>query len=333
MDNWSRESFNEYIKSEIAKDEGCLGWSRDKIETLLQSEYGINFKMTSSSQGKVRDVYKGMVDNQSRCIIITTDRVSAFDYSLGSIPRKGFLLHQISQWWFTKLMKSDIKIQTHFLQSLDSGSLGSRAMVCQTATPIMIEFVVRGYLTGSSPTSIWTHYQRGSRVFCGQVLPDGMTKHQKLDSVLVTPTTKDEHDVNISGDEIVTKGILTRSEWEWCHDKSLELFQWGSAISREKGLILVDTKYEFGRLPDGTIILIDEIHTPDSSRFWIEESLPRRLSEGLDPDNLNKEFLRLWIKKNRPEWLDDNFKGSRTLPDDIMYDTIDRYIKFFYLLI
>ena len=307
-----------------------------EIEKILDQD------VLETKSGKVREVFLGA----TKCALVASDRISAFDRHWGYVHGKGRILNTISQWWFKQLATLDnCKIPTHWIPSSVltdrvESDIREKIMVCRRTTPIMIEFVVRGYLTGSSPTSIWTYYQRGVRNYCGETLPDGLKKHQQLPEVLVTPTTKEASDRCISGEEIVQLGLLSKSEWEWCHDSCLKLFDWGSKICQQRGLILVDTKYEFGRDPSGNIILIDELHTPDSSRFWISDSYKSRLDAGLEPDNLNKEFLRLWIKSNGLLDRVNNSSGDKSsdigefeLPPEVLLETGKRYRRFEELLL
>ena len=162
-----------------------------------------------------------------------------------------------------------------------------------------IEFVVRGYITGSTSTALWTVYNNGDREYCGNVLPEGLIKNQKLDTNMLTPTTKEEHhDRPITPDEIVNEEWMTQENWDYCSQKALELFSFGQKKAADNGMILVDTKYEMGSDEEGNIVLIDEIHTPDSSRYWIAESYDKRMAMGDEPQNIDKEFLRLWFVDN-----------------------------------
>ena len=277
-------------------------------------------------RGKVRDVYYSSRDDSDKVLLVATNRISAFDQSWGEVEGKGVVLNYISQWWFRQLEKekwaNEIRLKSHYLEQS-----GDRGMICRRCEVIPIEFVVRRYLTGSSSTSILTHYKKGERNYCGHSLPDGLKDHQKLPHDIVTPTTKGDKDIPTTGEEIVEKAILTRDEWKWCEQASLELFKWGARISHQKGLILVDTKYEFGRDTNtGEIILIDELHTPDSSRFWIESSYQERIDQGNTPDNLNKEFLRLWIKSNKHSLSD-------TLPNEVIQEVKNRYQTFLKLFV
>lgn len=163
-----------------------------------------------------------------------------------------------------------------------------------------VEFVVRGYATGSTDTSLWTHYAAGVREYCGHALPEGLKKNDRLPRNLVTPTTKSEtHDEPVSGEEAVSRGLLSRRDWEAASSAALALFARGQSIAARRGLILVDTKYEFGRDPEtGRVVLVDEIHTPDSSRYWLANSYEQRHAAGLEPESVDKEFLRLWFRQN-----------------------------------
>ena len=158
---------------------------------------------------------------------------------------------------------------------------------------------MRGYMTGSTNTSIWKNYEKGIRKFCGHNLREGYSKNDKLDEIILTPTTKsDEHDLNISDKEIINKNIMTKEEWDICKKYAHELFRHGQYIAEKKGMILVDTKYEFGKDSEGKICLVDELHTPDSSRYWIKHNYEDRLKKGLEPDQISKEFIRLWVREN-----------------------------------
>ena len=320
-----------YLLDETSKNK------KDRIKKYNdRQEYIQGEDVQDVYHGKVRDVYL----SKNYCLLVATDRISAFDYSLGEVPFKGRVLNRISQWWFRMLEKEhwarNEGLQSHVLRCKKSENSGRKisgeTMLCQRTRPVLLEFVVRGYLTGSSPTSILTHYNRGARSYCGCQLSDGLVKHQRLPEVLVTPTTKGEHDELISGQEIVERGYLSQQEWEWCHRVVLKLFEWGSRISSQKGLILVDTKYEFGRdLETGKLILIDELHTPDSSRFWIASSYQERFTKGETPENINKEFLRVWIKENHPEWLVNGRMG--VIPKNLLAETGVKYLLYAWIML
>jgi len=237
-------------------------------------------------QGKVRDFY---IVGDKR-ILITTDRISAFDRVLGEIPGKGQVLNLLSCFWFKKTQ--DI-IQNHVVSSPHPNVL-----IAKNATPIPIEMVVRGYITGVTNTSIWGSYEKGERIIYGIKFPNGLSKNQKLKNPVITPTTKAEegHDERLTKKEIVKRKIVSQKIYSEMENKALRLFRRGTKICEKAGIILVDTKYEFGLL-DGKLILIDEIHTPDSSRFWIKKTYKERFKKGFEPENFDKEFLRLWFKE------------------------------------
>lgn len=237
-------------------------------------------------QGKVRDYY---ITGDKR-IIITTDRISAFDSVLGFIPEKGQVLNLLSKFWFDKT--KDI-VENHVI-SIPHPNV----TVAKNATPIPIEMVVRGYMTGVTGTSIWGSYEKGERVIYGIRFPNGLSKNQKLKKPVITPTTKPEvgHDERLTRKEILSGNLVSPKIYKQMERASLGLFARGTKICAKAGIILVDTKYEFG-MYEGKLILIDEIHTPDSSRFWVKKTYNTRLKKGLEPENFDKEFLRLWFKE------------------------------------
>lgn len=247
------------------------------------------------SQGKVRDIYFKCDER----ILITTDRQSAFDVILGHIPFKGAVLNQLSKFWFDKTKHI---VPNHMISVPDPN-----VMVTKNCQAIPVEMVVRGYLSGVTKTSIWTSYAKGERVIYGIKFPDGMRKNQKLETPIITPTTHGGgpstssgqaggHDERLTPDEIIKRKIVPKKLYEQMEEASYRLFDYGSKLCKKRGLILVDTKYEFG-LYKGKLTLIDEIHTPDSSRFWIAKTYKERLKKGLEPENFDKEFLRLWYVK------------------------------------
>jgi phosphoribosylaminoimidazole-succinocarboxamide synthase len=266
--------------------------------------------------GKVRDTYDL---GDGRLLLLTTDRQSGFDRMLGAIPFKGQVLNRTSLYWFEQTR--DI-VANHVLSSPHANALLARK--CRV---LPIEFVVRGYLTGSTDTAIWTKYQHGERAFGGHVLPDSMRKNERLPEALVTPTTKEaSHDRPITPEEIVAEGWLTAEEWAFASAKALELFAFGQKVTAERGLILVDTKYEFGVAEDGEILLIDEVHTPDSSRYWIAASYAERLAAGKEPDMIDKEFFRLWFRERCDPYADAELPVP---PDDLIAELASRYIQLF----
>ena len=187
-----------------------------------------------------------------------------------------------------------------------------------------IEFVVRGFITGSTSTSLWTVYNNGDREYCGNILPEGLIKNQKLEENMLTPTTKEEdHDRPISPVDIVNEKWMTQQDWDYCSEKALELFEFGQKKAAQHGMILVDTKYEMGKDKDGNILLIDEIHTPDSSRYWIGDSYEGLIANNKEPQNIDKEFLRLWFVDNCDPY---NDKILPPAPDKLVVELSSRYI-------
>ena len=237
-------------------------------------------------QGKVRDYYV----SDSKRVIVTTDRQSAFDRVLGFIPFKGQVLTQLSKFWFDKT--KDI-VPNHIISIPDPN-----VMIVKNCQIIPIEMVVRGFISGVTSTSIWTAYQKGERVIYGIKFPNGLKKNQKLKKPVITPTTKAEvgHDERLTREEIIKRKIVPVKLYIQMEKAALRLFTRGTQICNKAGIILVDTKYEFG-LYDGKLMLIDEIHTPDSSRFWIKATYREKFSEGLEPENFDKEFMRIWFKE------------------------------------
>ena len=262
--------------------------------------------------GKVRDQY----DLGDKVALITTDRQSAFDRVLASIPFKGQVLNLTSAWWFEQTKEI---IPNQVIDVPDPN-----VTLAKKCDVFPIEFVVRGYITGSTSTSLWTVYNNGDREYCGNVLPEGLKKNQKLAENMLTPTTKEEHhDRPIAPPEIVSEGWMTQEDWDYCSQKALELFAFGQKKAAENGMILVDTKYEMGRDADGNIVLIDEIHTPDSSRYWISETYEERMADGQEPQNIDKEFLRLWFVDNCDPYNDEVLPEA---PEELVVELSSRYI-------
>ena len=263
-------------------------------------------------RGKVRDQY----DLGDRVLLVTTDRQSAFDRVLAAIPFKGQVLNLTSAWWFEQTKHV---LPNHVLAVPDPN-----VTVARKCDVFPIEFVVRGYVTGTTSTALWTVYKNGAREYCGNVLPEGLRKNQRLPAAIVTPTTKEEHhDRPIDPDAIVGEGWMTAADWAYCRDAALALFAFGQRKAAEHGLILVDTKYEMGRAADGRILLIDEVHTPDSSRYWLAESYERRLAAGQEPENVDKEFLRLWFADHCDPYKDAVLPPA---PDDLVIELSRRYV-------
>jgi len=266
----------------------------------------------SKRTGKVRDQY----DLGDRVALITTDRQSAFDRVLASIPFKGQVLNLTSAWWFDQT-KNIIPNQV-------IGVPDPNVTLAKKCKVFPIEFVVRGYITGSTSTALWTVYNNGDRTYCGNIIPEGLVKNQKLDANMLTPTTKEEHhDRPIAPDEIVNEGWMAQEDWDYCSQKALELFAFGQKKAAENDMILVDTKYEMGRDADGTIQLIDEIHTPDSSRYWIAKTYDERMAAGQEPQNIDKEFLRLWFVDNCDPYNDETLPEA---PEELVVELSSRYI-------
>jgi len=244
-------------------------------------------ELPNHQTGKVRESYD-LPDG--RRIMIATDRQSAFDKVLAAVPFKGQVLTQTARFWFDAT--ADI-CPNHVI-----GYPDPNIVVARRLDMLPVEMVVRDYITGSTDTSIWPMYKRGERRLYGIDFPDGLVKNQKLPETILTPTTKaaqGDHDAPITPAEIVSQGLLSQAQWDELARVSLALFARGREIAAKNGLILVDTKYEFGVDGDGAITLADEVHTPDSSRYWKMDSYERRLAAGEEPESLDKEFLRLWI--------------------------------------
>ena len=272
----------------------------------------------AGQQGKVRDIYKF----KNLRILATSDRISAFDRVLGFIPYKGQVLNELSAFWFGKT--SDI-VPNHLIAVPDPN-----ISVALEAKPYPVEMVVRGYLSGVTTTSIWKAYEKGERIIYGLKFPDGMKKNQKLPEPVITPTTKAEHgmhDQKLTDKEILGKKIIEPKIWAQMKRTALALFERGSRICSRAGIILVDTKYEFADYK-GKLMLIDEIHTPDSSRFWKKDTYLKRLKEGEEPENFDKEFLRIWYAKR-------GYTGDGVPPEmtqDLIVKTALRYFAIFEMI-
>ena len=286
-------------------------------DTLLKNQLKqtldkTNFKIGKKYEGKVRDNY---ILNNKR-IIITTDRISAFDRVLCSIPFKGQVLNQTSAFWFDKTKNI---VKNHVLDVPDPN-----VMIVNECNPYPVEMVVRGYITGVTTTSAWYNYERGIRNFCGNILPEGMKKNQKFEKPIITPSTKAEHglhDESISSEEILKRGLVDEKIYRKMEKAALALFDFGSNFVSKQNLILVDTKYEFGEL-EGELVLIDEAHTPDSSRFWIKGTYNKLFSAGKEPEKLDKEYVRQWLANK-------GFIGEGRIPkipDEVKIEAAKRYI-------
>ncbi len=265
-------------------------------------------------EGKVRDSY--LRDGQR--VLVTTDRVSTFDVIVGTLPFKGQVLNQLAAYWFERTRR----VAPNHLVAVPDPCV-SVARECRL---LPIEFVMRGYLTGVSSTSIWTSYARGERVYCGHRLPEGLRKHEKLPEPLLTPTTKAEkgaHDELVSREQAIARGLISQAHYDGAAAIARALFAEGSRAALARGLILVDTKYEIGIGPDGNLTVIDEIHTPDSSRYWYRDGYERALSDGRDPEALDKEYLRRWLVERG--WRGDG--AHPAIPTDVRCEAARRYVE------
>ncbi|HIL81325.1 MAG TPA: phosphoribosylaminoimidazolesuccinocarboxamide synthase [Myxococcales bacterium] len=266
--------------------------------------------------GKVRDSYV----NADRRTIVVSDRVSAFDVVLGTIPLKGQILNQMAAFWFRKL--GDLA-PNHLVDVPDPS-----VSIVRECELLPVEFVCRGYLTGSTSTSIWTAYARGDRTYCGHTLPEGLRRHERLPNPLLTPTTKAEmgaHDEVTSRDEIIASGAVSEALYAKAEKLTASLFEAGTHFAKERGLILVDTKYELGLDANGDLVVIDEIHTPDSSRYWYDDGYEKAMSEGRDPEAIDKEYIRLWLGER-------GYKGEGPPPalsDEVRCEATRRYVRAF----
>lgn len=269
-------------------------------------------------QGKVRDMY----DLGDKLIIISTDRQSAFDRILAAVPYKGQVLNQCSKWWFER---SSHIIPNHLLAVPHPN-----VSIVKKCKVFPVEFVVRGYISGSTKTSLWTRYQAGDRTYCGLDFPEGLQKNQKLSAPVITATSKGiDEDRPLSPDEIIAKGLMNADEWQQAADAALALFEFGSELAAAHGLILVDTKYEFAKDAQNKLVLVDEIHTPDSSRYWIAGSYDSRFAQGLEPENIDKEFLRLWFANHSNPYQDAVLPEA---PFELICELSSRYIQLYEMI-
>lgn len=265
--------------------------------------------------GKVRDVY----DMGDTLLFVTTDRYSAFDRNLAVIPNKGALLSSITKWWFEQTKNI---VNNHIISYPDANVIW-----CKKYKVLPLEVVVRGYITGVTNTSLWQTYDNGQRNYGEFMLPDGLKKNDELPHPVLTPTTKfEKHDRNLTPEEAVKEGLIDNKIWQDVQKIALKLFTFGQNIASKKGLILVDTKYEFGIDKDNSIVLIDEIHTPDSSRYWLANSYKERLQQNLEPENYDKEYLRLWFRDKFNPYKD---KDAPVVPQKVINELEKRY-KFVY---
>jgi len=273
--------------------------------------------LAGKTTGKVRDIYK---PEKGSLLLVTTDRLSAFDRVLGTAPFKGQVLNQLSAWWFEQIQEI---IPSHLISLPDP-----HALLAQEVEPFPVEVIVRGYITGVTQTALWYRYDLGEREIYGHRFPEGLSKNQKLPQNIITPTTKGGetgHDERLTCAEVVEKGYLDAETWDQLQEAALAIFALGQEIAAKTGLILVDTKYEFGRAPDGRVLIIDEVHTPDSSRYWKANNYAQRILDGLEPENFDKEFVRL-------EYAAQGYRGDGEppeMPADLWVRVAERYITLY----
>lgn len=277
----------------------------------------LDLDLADHHTGKVRESWRLP---GGRRLLVTTDRISAFDRVIGTVPHKGQVLNQLAAWWFART--TDI-VANHVIAVPDPN-----ALVAVDARPLPVEVVVRGRLTGSTSTSLLPRYEAGDRVLYGHHLPDDLTAHGPLPEPIITPTTKESggaHDQPVTNDEVVERGLVEAGLWAQIQKAALELFERGTQVAADAGFILADTKYEFGLGPAGELLLIDEIHTPDSSRFWAIDSMDDRLRAGLAPESFDKEPVRLALKAA-------GYSGEGPVPklnDLVLEDTSTRYVELY----
>ncbi len=277
----------------------------------------IALPLADRREGKVRLSYA--VDDHRR-LFITTDRLSAFDRIVAHIPFKGQVLNQLAAWWFEQV--ADIT-HHHVLSTPDPN-----AILAIAATPLPVEVVVRGAITGSTSTSLWRRYEQGARLIDGHRFPDGLVKNMLLEQPIITPTTKAAvggHDMPLSCAEVVQRGLVDEALWDQVQAVALAVFERGRTLAAQRGLVLADTKYEFGLAADGRLLLIDEVHTPDSSRFWVADTLEVRRGRGDEPESLDKEPVRLALAA--AGYIGDG--PPPTLPPDVVAATAHRYVEAF----
>lgn len=296
-------------------------YSKSEIIDLLSCAFReSNLPLPNKTSGKVREWYD--LPNGKR-LIVTTDRLSAFDRILAAVPYKGQVLNQLSAWWFEQTI--DI-IPNHIVSLPDPN-----AAIVRVAEPFPVEVIVRGYITGVTSTALWYRYSVGEREIYGYNFPEGLQKNQALPKPIITPTTKGGatgHDERLSSVEVVEKDLLDQRTWDQVQSAALAIFRRGQELAHQAGIILVDTKYEFGRAADGSVLLIDEVHTPDSSRFWKADTYEARFAAGEDPENFDKEFVRL-------AYAEKGYRGDGeipSMPDELWVSASERYIQIYEML-
>lgn len=276
--------------------------------------------LPGKATGKVRDWYDL---SDGKRLIVTTDRLSAFDRVLAAVPYKGQVLNQLSAWWFEQTHSI---IPNHLIFMPDPN-----ISIVTRVEPIPVEVIVRGYITGVTSTALWYRYSLGERDIYGYTFPEGLTKNQQLPEPIITPTTKGGetgHDERLTCAEVTEKGLLDAAAWEQVQAAALAIFKRGQELARKAGLILVDTKYEFGRTTDGRILLIDEVHTPDSSRFWKADTYAAQLAAGKEPENFDKEFVRI-------AYAEKGYRGDGeipAMPAELWASASQRYITIYEML-
>ena len=295
--------------------------SEDNLRNLLsQALDETNLPLPGKIRGKVRDWYT-LPDGKR--LLVTTDRLSAFDRILARVPYKGQVLNQLTNWWFDQT--ADI-IANHKISVPDPN-----AVVATVAEPFLVEVIVRGYITGVTSTALWYRYSLGEREIYGYRFPDGLLKNSKLPEPIITPTTKGNagaHDERLTCAEVTEKGLLDAATWEQVQAAALTVFKRGQELAQKAGLILVDTKYEFGRTPDGRVLIIDEVNTPDSSRFWKADTYADRFAKGEEPENFDKEFVRI-------AYAEKGYRGDGGIPPmpaDLWVAASQRYIAIYEML-
>ncbi|HSO13045.1 MAG TPA: phosphoribosylaminoimidazolesuccinocarboxamide synthase [Anaerolineales bacterium] len=295
--------------------------SKDELIQLLPFAFGeTNLPLPNKQTGKVREWYD-LPDGKR--LIITTDRLSAFDRILARVPYKGQVLNQLSVWWFGQT--KDI-IPNHLLSVPDPN-----ASIVTTVEPLAVEVIVRGYITGVTSTALWYRYSIGERNIYGYDFSEGLKKNQALSEPIITPTTKGGatgHDERLTCAEVTEKGLLDKQTWDQVQSAALAIFKRGQDVARKAGLILVDTKYEFGIAPDGSVMLIDEVHTPDSSRYWKADSYEAQFKAGKEPENFDKEFIRI-------AYAEKGYRGDGeipSMPDELWAAAGERYVTIYEML-
>ena len=295
--------------------------SKDELIKLIPSAFGeTNLPLPNKQTGKVREWYD-LPDGKR--LIITTDRLSAFDRILAKVPYKGQVLNQLAAWWFEQT--KDI-IPNHLLSVPDPN-----ASIVTTVKPLAIEVIVRGYITGVTTTALWYRYSIGERTIYGYDFPEGLKKNQALPEPIITPTTKGGatgHDERLTCAEVTEKGLLDERTWAKVQAAALAIFKRGQEVTNKAGLILVDTKYEFGIAPDGSVMLIDEVHTPDSSRYWKADTYEEKFNAGNEPENFDKEFVRI-------AYAEKGYRGDGEIPpipNELWAAASERYITIYEML-